>query len=47
MNDKQLINVIKEWLKNNIDNNIDITLEDNKLLLSYINRIQNKKDKIK
>jgi hypothetical protein len=46
MNDKQLINVIKEWLKNNIDNNIDITLEDNKLLLSYINRIQNKKDKI-
>ena len=33
MNDKQLINVIKEWLKNNIDNNIDITLEDNKLLL--------------
>ena len=44
MNDREIINKIKEWLQDNIEYNVDITLHDNKLLLSYINKLQNKKD---
>lgn len=44
MNDIEIINKIKEWLQDNIEYNVDITLDDNKLLLSYINKLQNKKD---
>ena len=44
MNDIEIINKIKEWLQDNIEYNVDITLYDNKLLLSYINKLQNKKD---
>jgi len=44
MNDIEIINKIKEWLEDNIEYNVDITLYDNKLLLSYINKLQNKKD---
>jgi hypothetical protein len=44
MKDIEIINKIKEWLQDNIEYNVDITLYDNKLLLSYINKLQNKKD---
>ena len=45
MNDLEILTKVKEWLQDNINYNVDITLYDNELLLSYIKKLQNEQIK--
>ena len=43
MKDSEILIIVKQWLNDNIENQIDITIKDNEKLLSYIERLQKKK----
>lgn len=42
MKDSEILIIVKQWLNDNIENQIDITIKDNERLLSYIERLQKK-----